>query len=98
MRVHLCTIFGGFFLFFFILLGFYAKFFYQEELVKNMATEWPALLEDRLQYTSQSVSTAFYMSDKAFINAMFRLRNLYEEASKDSFPIKTNAYPRVGGE
>ena len=61
----------------------------------NLKTEWPAIFEDRLLYASHSVSTAFYMSDKAFINAVVRLRNLYEEASKDSFPIKSGATPLV---
>ena len=35
------------------------------------------------------------MADKAFIDSVVRLRNLYEEASKEPFPIKTDAYPLV---
>ena len=35
------------------------------------------------------------MADKAFIDSIVRLRNLYEEASKEPFPIKDDAYPLV---
>ena len=35
------------------------------------------------------------MTDKAFIDAAIRLSNLYQEASKESFPVKANSYPIV---
>ena len=95
LRVHLFTLFGSFFLAFFIFLAFYAKYFYQMAVVDNLSTEWPGILQDRLIYSSQSVSTAFYMADKAFTDSVVRLRNLYQEASKDPFPIKRNSYPIV---
>ena len=63
--------------------------------MKNLSTQWPDILKDRLTYSSQSVSTAFYMADKAFIDSVVRLRNLYQEASKEMFPIRDGAYPKV---
>jgi hypothetical protein len=38
------------------------------------------------------VSTAFYFADKAFIDSVVRLKDLYEEAEKDLFPIADGAY------
>lgn len=80
---------------FFIFLSFYAKYFYQSAVVENLQTEWPGILQNRLLYSSQSVSTAFYMADKAFIDSVLRLSKLYTVASKEPFPIKTDAYPYV---
>lgn len=76
-------------------LWLYAKYFYQVAVVDNLSTEWPGILSDRLEYSSQSVSTAFYMADKALVDAVVRLRNLYEEADKEPFPIREDAYPRI---
>ena len=78
LRVHLFTVFGLFFLAFFVFLALYAKYFYQGAVVHNLSTEWWGILRDRLVYSSQSVSTAFYMADKAFIDSAVRLRDLYE--------------------
>ena len=64
-------------------------------MVKNLSTEWPQILENRLLYSSQAVSTAFYMADKAFLDSVKRLRDLYKEASKEPFPIRHDAYPTV---
>ena len=62
-------------------------------MVYNLSTEWPSILRDRLIYSSQSVSTAFYMADKAFIDSAVRLRDLYELANKDGpFPINPDGY------
>ena len=58
---------------FFIFLTLYAKLFYQEAVVDKLATEWPKILEDKLIYSSKSVSTAFYLADKAFIDTIIRL-------------------------
>lgn len=98
LRVHLFTLFGAFFLAFFIFLALYAKYFYQNAVVDNLSTEWPGILQDRLIYSSQSVSTAFYMADKAFVDSVVRLSNLYEEASVDPFPIRQDAYPLVSAD
>ena len=95
LRVHLFTMFGSFFVAFFVFLELYAQVSFKNAVVNNLSTEWPGILQDRLVYSSQSVSTAFYMADKAFIDSLVRLRNLYELASKEPFPIKTDAYPLV---
>lgn len=75
--MHLFTLFGCFFAAFFIFLTLYAKYVYQQAVVDNLSTEWSSILQDRLVYSSQSVSTAFYMSDKAFIDTTLRLKALY---------------------
>ena len=95
LRVHLFTLFGIFFFLFFICLASYAKIHYQTNVVKNLSKEWPKILNDRLVYSSQSVATAFYMADKAFVDSIVRLQKLHIEASKDLFPIRTDAYPTV---
>ena len=80
---------------FFIFLALYAKFFYQEAVVSNLSTEWPKILEDRLLYSSRSVSTAFYLADKAFIDTAVRLSKLYEAAAAPGplNPINAGTYP-----
>ena len=80
---------------FFVFLSLYAKFFYQEAVVDNLSTEWPKILEDRLIYSSHSVSTAFYLADKAFIDTIVRLSKLYEGASMEPYPVNSDIYPRV---
>lgn len=44
LRVHLFTLFGCFFLAFFVFLALYSKFFYQQAVVDNLSTEWPGIL------------------------------------------------------
>jgi len=44
------------------------------------------------------VSTAFYFADKAFIDSVVRLKDLYQVAEKDPFPIAYGAYPSVTAE
>ena len=95
LRVHLFTLFGGFFLAFFLFLSLYAKYFYQAAVVSNLSTEWPGILQDRLIYSSESVSTAFYFADKALIDSVDRFKELYIEAKKEPFPIRDGAYPSV---
>ena len=55
----------------------YAKFYYQDSVVENLSTEWPGILQDRLVYSSQAISTVFYMADKAFIETLMRVSILY---------------------
>ena len=81
LRVHLFTLFGSFFICFFIFLTLYAKYFYQQAVVENLQTEWPGILQSRLIYSAQSVSAAFYYADKAFIDSVSRLQKLYQVAS-----------------
>ena len=38
------------------------------------------------------------MADRAFIDSLLRLRDFYHEASKDPFPLKRDAYPRLSDE
>ena len=95
LRVHLFTLFGCFFMAFFVFLSLYAKFFYQEAVVDNLSTEWPKILEDRLIYSSHSVSTAFYLADKAMIDTIVRLSKLYEGASMEPYPVNSDIHPRV---
>ena len=77
LRVHLFTLFGTFFLAYFVCLFLYAKFYYQDSVVENLSTEWPGILQDRLVYSSQAISTVFYMADKAFIETLMRVSILY---------------------
>ena len=63
--------------------------------MEKLSTEWKSILEERLVYSSESISTAFYMADRAFIDSLLRLRNFYHEASKDPFPLRQDAYPRL---
>ena len=35
------------------------------------------------------------MADKAFIDSVVRLKTLYQEAAKDPFPIRSDAYKTV---
>ena len=55
------------------LVAFFAIYYYKAAVVDNLKTEWQYILEDRLIYSSQSVSAAFYMADNAFIDTVKRL-------------------------
>ena len=77
LRVHLFTLFGGFFLAFFIFLALYSKYFYAVAVAESMEKQWPEILQQRLEFSAQSVSTAFYHADKAFIDTVARLQHLY---------------------
>ena len=52
LRVHLFTLFGGFFAAYFLFLIIYAVYFYTPDLVDNLSTEWPDILKDRLVFSS----------------------------------------------
>ena len=100
LTVHLATLFSWFFLLFFVFLFVFVKYRFSFKVLENLSTEWWPILHDRLVYSSQSVSTAFYMADKAFIDSAVRLRNLYEQANRDGepFPINPNAYTHIDPE
>ena len=88
--MHLFALFGGFFLAFFLFLGFFARYYYQAAVVENLKTEFDRILEDRLFYSSQSVSAAFYSADKAFIDTVNRLQQLYIVASQEPYPLRAD--------
>ena len=97
LRIHLLFLFGCFFIAFFLFLFLFVRYYYSDKVLENLSTEWWPILRDRLVYSSQSVSTAFYMADKAFIDSAVRLRNLYEQANSDDqpFPINPDAYTHI---
>ena len=57
-----------------IFLAFFAIYYYKASVVDNLKPEWQPLLEDRLIFSSQSVASAFYMADNAFIDTVTRLQ------------------------
>ena len=77
---------------FFVFLAFYAKWYYQMAVVRTLSKEWRAILDNRLLVSSQSVSTAHYFMDKAFIDSMVRLSDIYRESLREPFPIKDGTY------
>ena len=56
------------------------------------------ILQDRLTFSTEAVSTTFYMIDKLGIDATLRLSEFYEQAQSTEFPfpIKADAYPLFG--
>ena len=98
LRVHLVALFGCFFTAFFLFLGLYASYFYQDQIVEKLSKGWPEILQERLKFSAYSVSTAFYFADKAFIDQVVRLKKLYLEADNDPYPISDTAYPRITDE
>ena len=95
LRVRILALFSAFFFLFLTFLALYSRYFYQAAVVDNLKSEWPGILESRLIYSSQSVSTAFYIAERAFIVSVFRVKNLYELASVDPFPLSKDGYPVV---
>ena len=73
-------------------MGIYAKFFYQTAVVENLQVEWPGILEDRLMFSAQAVSTAIHMGDKAWLDSVNRLKILYEDASSEPYPIRADSF------
>ena len=98
LRVHLFTLFGMFFLVYFLGILLYANFDYKSLVVKNIQPYWAPMIQNRLEYATQSVSTTMYMADKVASDAAVRLQRIYSLAAvtKDTshlFPVKHTAYP-----
>ena len=66
---------------------------YITEVVTVVNSQLEPILEDRLKYSTESVSTTIYMADKIGIDQILRLSELYKNAKEiDPFPIRKGAY------
>ena len=92
LRVHLFGLFGLFFILYFIFMIAYTKIQYVHELVDIVSRELQPVIKDRLIYSTQAVSTTFYMVDKLGIDSSIRLSDVYYNTKNfDPFPIKADA-------
>ena len=92
LRCHLFSLFGMFFLLYFIFMIAYTKIQYVHELVDIVSKELQPVIKDRLVYSTEAISTTFYMVDKLGIDSSLRLSNVYRNtANFDPFPVKADA-------
>ena len=92
LRVHLFSLFGTFFLIYFVFMFIYTKIQYVDELVLIVGNQLKPILESRLKYSAQAVATTFYMVDKLGIDSSMRLSGMYKRAfSYNPFPILEDA-------
>ena len=93
LRVHLLSLFGFFFLVYFTFMIIFTQSNYITEVVTVVNSQLEPILEDRLKYSTESVSTTIYMADKIGIDQILRLSELYKNAKEiDPFPIRKDAY------
>ena len=92
MRVHLFSLFIMFLMIYAIFMIFYSYNIYQSAVVNNLKPEWPRILDNRLTFSTESISTALYMIDKIFIDSAVRMSMVFKLAMRDPFPIKANAF------
>ena len=92
LRIHLFSLFGIFFVLYFVFIFIYTQIAYVKELKNTVDDQLDPIIEDRLVYSTQAVSTMFYMIDKLGIDSSKRLSGVYQKATQDTpFPIKANA-------
>jgi len=92
LRVHLFSLFGTFFVIYFLFMYIYTKFQYVSELVTIVTDQLSPILTDRLEYSTQAIATTFYMIDKLGIDSTMRLSGMYMRTfDYNPFPIKANA-------
>jgi len=92
LRVHLFSLFGTFFIIYFLFMYIYTKVQYVSELVNIVSDQLKPILEDRLVYSTQAVATTFYMIDKLGIDSTLRLSGMYKRTeSYQPFPIRADA-------
>ena len=94
LRVHLFSLFGIFFVLYFLCMLLYTQIRYVNEVVRVVTGHLDPILEDRLQFSAEAVSTTFYMVDKLGVDATLRLSEFYEQSQSEEFPfpVKVNAY------
>ena len=94
LRVHLFSLFGIFFVVYFLGMLIYTQLSYVKEVVGVVTGYLDPILEDRLQFSAEAVSTTFYMVDKLGVDATLRLSEFYEQSQSEEFPfpVKVNAY------
>ena len=94
LRVHLFSLFGIFFVLYFLCMLLYTQIRYVNEVVSVVTGHLDPILEDRLQFSAEAVSTTFYMVDKLGVDATLRLSEFYEQSQSEEFPfpVKVNAY------
>ena len=80
MRVHLFSLFVLFLVIYAVFMIFYSYYVYERAVVKNLRNEWPTILDNRLIFSTESISTALYMVDKIFIDSSMRMSKLFEAA------------------
>ena len=78
LRVHLFSLFGIFFVFYFLGMILYTQLSYVREVVWVVTGHLDPILKDRLQFSAEAISTTFYMVDKLGVDATLRLSELYE--------------------
>ena len=75
--MHLTCLFGLFFLTFFACMFAYTSIRYVATLKETVIDQFDTILNDRLVYSTQAVSTMFYMIDNIGIDSSKRLSGVY---------------------
>ena len=92
MRVHLISLFILFLMIYAIFMIFYSYKIYQSAVIHNLKDEWPGILNNRLTFSTESISTALYMIDKIFLDSAVRMSMVFKLANREPFPIKADAF------
>ena len=92
LMINLCTIFIIFFLLYSLVVFFCTKYVYLEYFKETVDADLDPILEDRLDYSTQAISTTFYMADKLGIDVALRLSGVYYSSTTyNPFPIRADA-------
>lgn len=77
IRWHLFLIFGIWFIVYFIFLSVYTKYFYLERIEYNVEQQYDAVFNNRLETSSEAISTVVYYLDVYGIEIALRLADIY---------------------
>ena len=83
MRTHLFSVFGVFFICYFVFLFFYTNYFYMQRLEYNVSQQYDLVFENRLKESSDSLSSVVYYLDSYGIDSVLRLSDVYQRVFKE---------------
>ena len=93
LRLHLLSLFGFFFIVYFAFMIYFTQMQYINKVTYEVEGQFEQILSDRLKYSTESVSTTIYMTDKIGIEQILRLAEIYNRAKvTDPYPIDKDAY------
>ena len=92
MRVRLFSLFILFLVLYAAFMVIYSYSIYEYAVITRLNPQWPNILQKRLEFSTESISTALYMVDKIFIDSSMRMFELFSQADKSLFPVNEEAF------
>lgn len=78
VRIHLFTLFGGFFICYLVFLILWIRFYYFREFEKYLQLQYDRVLDKRMTESAWALSMIVYQSDKIGVDSVIRLTNVFK--------------------